>query len=85
MLTLVLTITAVTSAVQISIPKVDQMPNMPSPYQMRDWQQVARNYDAFIFDFSKSGTYLPLIWWDTTHYGGNPTGFGMPSYVGRFD
>jgi hypothetical protein len=72
-------------AAQISIPKVDQMPNSPNPYQMRDWQQVAGQFDAFVFDFGKTGQYLPVPWWDTTHYGGNPTGFGMPSYIGRPD
>lgn len=72
------------SAAQVDIPRVNLMPNMPSPYQMRNWQQVARDYDAFVFDFTKTGQYLPLIWWDNTKINFNRTGFGMPSYVGRF-
>ncbi len=72
------------SVPQINIAKVEQMPNMPSPYQMRDWQQVAREYDAFVFDFSKSGQYLPLIWWDTSQVNLAIDVFGLPSYVGSF-
>lgn len=72
------------STAQISITKVDQMPNQPSPYQMRDWKNVTQLFDSFVFDFTKTGLYLPVPWWDTSHYNGNPTGFGMPSYIGRF-
>lgn len=49
------------SAQQISIPRIDQMPDIPAPYSIRDWKQVALDYDNYIFDYSKSGTYLPLI------------------------
>jgi hypothetical protein len=31
-------------AAQINIPRVESMPNMPAPYQMRDWKQVASLY-----------------------------------------
>ncbi len=71
--------------VQIDIERVQQMPNIPSPYIMRDWKQVAIDYDAFVFDFTKTGDYLPLIWWDTSQVNFHRDGFGMPSYVGRFD
>ena len=48
------------SAAQINVAKVEQMLNEPSPYIMRDWKQVAIDYDNFVFDFSKTGQYLPL-------------------------
>ncbi|MBC8479606.1 MAG: laminin G, partial [FCB group bacterium] len=59
------------------------MPNLPQPYEMRDWNQVAVDYDSFIFDFDQSGEYLPLIWWNN-----NPinypehSSFGLHTYVG---
>ena len=28
-------------AQQIAIPRIDQMPDLPSPYTMRNWKQVA--------------------------------------------
>jgi len=53
-------------AQQISISRIDQMPDKPSPYLMRDWKEVAKNYDNFVFDVSKSGTFLPLTKINTT-------------------
>src|SRR3970040_2606883 len=46
---------------QIAIPRVTQMPNLPAPYLMRNWNDVAIKYDALIFSTSAAGEYLPLI------------------------
>jgi hypothetical protein len=46
---------------QIDITRVSQMPNLPSPYLMRDWKTVALKYDSFIFNLNASGQYLPLM------------------------
>jgi hypothetical protein len=46
---------------QQNISRIDKMPDLPSPYSMRDWKEVAIAYDNFIFDLNKSGQYLPLI------------------------
>ncbi len=48
------------SAQQINIPRIEEMPNLPEPYIMRDWQQVALGYDSLAFNTEASGTYLPL-------------------------
>lgn len=48
------------AAQQINIPRIDQMPDIPSPYFMRDWKQVAKDYDNLVFDIYKEGKYLPL-------------------------
>ena len=54
-------------AQQISIDRIDQMPNLPAPYEMRDWKQVTLGYDSLVFDFDRTGEYLPLIsWMDNT-------------------
>ncbi len=65
------------------------MPAQPSPYLMRDWKQVALDYDAYVFGFTRGRpnadawwqTY-PLTWWDTTRYNYPIDTFGMPSYIG---
>ncbi|MDD4713732.1 MAG: hypothetical protein PHP34_10415, partial [Bacteroidales bacterium] len=44
------------SAQQTAIPRIEQMSNLPTPYQMRDWKKVALDYDHFIFDTSSTGT-----------------------------
>ncbi len=55
-----------THAQQVDIGRIEQMPNLPSPYEIRDWRQVAIGYDAFVFDLERTGTYLPLIWLNTS-------------------
>ena len=46
---------------QINISRIEQMPDKPSPYLMRDWKDVASKYDALVFNQNLTGTYLPLI------------------------
>ena len=73
-------------AQQISIDRIEMMPDTFQIYQMRNWKQVAIGYDSLVFNLSASGDYLPLIWTDA---GGvnypNHNRFGMDSYVGALD
>ena len=43
---------------------------------MRDWRQVALDFDRLVFDENLKGDFLPMIWMDEA----NET-FGLPSYV----
>ena len=54
-------ISALAQIGQISINRVQQMSNLPSPYNMRNWKDVAINYDQLIFSTTATGQYLPLI------------------------
>jgi len=45
---------------QLTISRIDQMPDLPEPLQIRDWDAVTIDYDSFVFDLKKSGQYLPL-------------------------
>ena len=49
------------SGESITIDRIELMPNMPAPYEMRDWKQVAIGYDELVFDLELTGDYLPLI------------------------
>ena len=71
------------AAQQIAVPRIEQMPPMPSPYLMRNWKQVARGYDSLAFDAGRTGQYLPLVFLNnaTVNYPGT-TSFGLHSYVG---
>lgn len=68
---------------QIAVPRVEQMPNSPTPYNMRDWRQVALRYDSFVYDLQKTGQYLPLcaVQPAGVNYPQNP-GFRLHTYVG---
>jgi len=70
-------------AQQIAIPRIDQMPDMPSPYTMRNWKRVALAYDSLAFDLARSGQYFPLAFLmaNPVNYPGQ-TSFGLHSYVG---
>ncbi|MGE5805414.1 MAG: LamG-like jellyroll fold domain-containing protein [Ignavibacteria bacterium] len=46
---------------QIDINRIEQMPNIPNPFEMRDWKKTALGYDSLVFNFDLSGDYLPLI------------------------
>jgi len=71
------------SAQQISIGRIEAMPNAPLPYLMRDWKQVARGYDSLVFNTALPGQYLPLskTYSASVNYPGQ-TSFGLQSYVG---
>ena len=67
---------------QIPIRRVEQMPNIPHPYKMRDWRALAVAFDRFAFDTEAKGQFLPFLWWDDTHVNSAERAFGLPSYVG---
>lgn len=71
------------SAQQINIPRIEMMPNLPSPYEMRNWKQVAMGYDSLVFDLNRTGQYLPLIWriTNTVNYPDHDS-FGLETVVG---
>ncbi|MFM9948809.1 MAG: LamG-like jellyroll fold domain-containing protein [Saprospiraceae bacterium] len=68
---------------QISIPRVEQMPDQPAPYNVRDWREVAVRYDSFVYDLGKTGQYLPLVYLHANglNYPERPV-FGLHTYVG---
>lgn len=75
-------ISAQTPVKQVPITVVATMPNMPSPYKMKDWKQIGIKQDALLYDFNAKGALLPLIWWDDSHVNTPERSFGLPSYVG---
>ena len=68
---------------QINVPRVESMPNEPSPYNLRNWKNVAMKYDSFVYDVNKTGQYLPIV--SIKNNGNNyPQNkfFSMQTYVG---
>jgi len=70
-----------TGASSAAISRVEQMPNYPQPFALRDWRQVTVNYLDLAFDFEKRGPHLPLVRWEDK----NKTMIWMPAYVGNKD
>jgi hypothetical protein len=46
---------------QLPLSRVTLMPDMPTPYVMRDWKKVTKEYDALIFNTTTTGTHWPLV------------------------
>lgn len=67
----------------MSVPRIDLLPDRPTPYKLRDWRQTARNFDAVVFDQKAAGPYLPLVWRVPNAPNLDVPGFGIPSYVGK--
>ncbi|HMO38520.1 MAG TPA: T9SS type A sorting domain-containing protein [Saprospiraceae bacterium] len=70
---------------QIAVPRIERMPNEPTPYNVRDWREVALQYDAFVYDLGKTGQHLPLSYLNDRglNYPQYPS-FGLVTYVGTF-
>ncbi|MBF8248919.1 MAG: hypothetical protein HW374_1719, partial [Bacteroidetes bacterium] len=71
---------------QIAISRVEQMPNKPSPYLMRNWKEVAWGFDSLAFDFNRTGLYLPIGGMNnaTVNYPSHPS-FRLHTVVGTTD
>ena len=72
---------------QLSISRIDLMPDLPAPLQIRDWNAVALSYDSLVFNLNKTGQYLPLSRLGTQgqfNYANNTPIF-LDSYVGAAD
>lgn len=67
---------------QVDIGLVKEMPDLPTPYKMKDWKMIAKKQDSLLYNFNAKGSFLPLIWWDTNKVNFPINSFGLPSYVG---
>ena len=63
------------------VPRIEQMPRLPTGYVLRDWQQVTRDYLDLVFDFERKGEHLPLVRWQDERH----RMIWMPAYVGKTD
>lgn len=49
---------------QVSIPRVDQMPDQPKPFGIIDYRQLALDFDKTVYDPDQKGEFWPLVWKD---------------------
>lgn len=52
---------------------------LPENYQIIDFKARALAYDQLVYNFDQKGTFLPLIWEDTTY-----DTYGIAAYVGDY-
>lgn len=66
-----------TKVEQVSINRIEQMPNMPMPYKIIDWHEKAVAFDAYAFNFDTRVNGSPLIWLDSSQKNLPQTTFGL--------
>ena len=63
---------------QVDIAYLSGFPLLPQPFVVRDWKKTANDYDAWAFDETLQGPFLPLVTFDGAT-------FSFPSYLGSLD
>lgn len=51
---------------QQDIPRVNEMADLPGPFKIIDWNEMALKFDRTVYDFNAQGKYWPLVWVDST-------------------
>ncbi len=67
---------------QVEVARINEMPDMPTPYKMKDWKQIAVDFDQYVYDFDQRGQYLPLIWIDSSKRNFSQNTFGIYTAIG---
>ena len=70
-----------TSVEQVTINRIDSMPDIPVTYQMLDWKKKARDFDKFVFDWENTSKVGPLIWLDNARRNIDQPTFGLYTAV----
>ena len=67
---------------QTSLPRIDQMPNMPQPLKIIDWKKKTNQFDSLVFNLSNQASYGPLIWLDSSRRNIDQVTFGLYTVIG---
>lgn len=67
---------------QESIKRVEDMPNLPKPFKILDFNQLAKDYDTKVFDLNQTGKYWPLVWKDNSKKNFDQETFGIYTAMG---
>lgn len=62
---------------QVSVARIDSMPDMPQPYKMLDWRKKAEDFDRYAFNFDTKVNGNPIIWLDNSRRNIDQTTFGL--------
>lgn len=69
-------------ATQTSLPRIEQMPDIPQPLKIIDWKKKTFQYDSLAFDFDNKASYGPLIWLDSSRRNIDQVTYGIYTVMG---
>ena len=73
----------ITSPIQQElIHRVEKMPNLPQPFKILDFNQIAEGYDKLVYDPNQTGEYWPLIWKENSRKNFDQETFGIYTAMG---
>jgi len=67
---------------QTLLPRIIQMPDIPQPLKIIDWQKKTRQFDSLVFDFKSQASYGPLIWLDSSRRNIDQVTYGLYTVMG---
>uniref|UniRef100_UPI004047B180 hypothetical protein n=1 Tax=Mariniflexile sp. TaxID=1979402 RepID=UPI004047B180 len=67
---------------QLQLSRIDSMPNLPEPFKIIDFNQIAKNYDRLVYDPNQTGDYWPLIWKDNSRKNFDQETYGIYTAMG---
>jgi hypothetical protein len=70
------------AVLQTSIPRIEQMPDMPQPFKIINWKKKALQFDSLVYNFSNTTPDGPLIWLDSTRRNFDQVTYGLYTVVG---
>jgi len=68
--------------VQTSLPRIDQMPDIPQPMKIIDWKKKTKQFDSLVYNFNSQSVYGPLIWLDSSRRNIDQVTFGLYTVIG---
>ncbi len=68
--------------VQTSLPRIDQMPDIPQPLRIIDWKKKTMQFDSLVFNFNSQASYGSLIWLDSSKRNIDQVTFGLYTVIG---
>ncbi|WP_445736120.1 hypothetical protein [Mariniflexile sp.] len=67
---------------QLHLSRIDSMPNLPKPFKIIDFNQMAKDYDSLVYDPNQTGKYWPLIWKDNSRKNFDQETYGIYTAMG---
>lgn len=67
---------------QQPIPRVNQMADVPKPFEIIDYNKLALDFDKVVFDFNATGKFWPMVWIDKSQKNYPQDVVGMYTAIG---